>query len=76
MARGRGTQGLNFFGGKPVLEEEESDADVASQQDRIVFAANLWLDQPQTLSRLRTVLAGTSPLLFPFWFRHLACFAC
>lgn len=66
MTRDLVHQGLNFFGGKPVLEEEESEADAASQQDRIVFAANLWLDQPQTLARLRTLLSGNrSLLLFP-----------
>jgi hypothetical protein len=35
-----------------------TDFEAANPDDRIIFLANLWLDQPETVTRLRTVLSG------------------
>ena len=54
-------QGLDLFGGSAPTVDEAIEAAAALAQDeddRIVFLADLWLDRPTTLDRLRAVLEG------------------
>lgn len=67
----RAPQGLDLFGGSaPSVDEAiEAAADLAADEDdRIVFLADLWLDRPATLDRLRAVLEGAD--LAPAWLLH------
>ena len=49
----------------PSEEEvvEAAGALAADEADRLVFLSDLWLDKPNTLDRLRVVLAGEQLLL-------------
>ena len=54
-------QGLDLFGGVAPSVDEAVEAAAAlarDEDDRIVFLADLWLDRPATLDRLRAVLEG------------------
>ena len=54
-------QGLDFFGGRPLREEEAQRAAEWEREDgdaRIVIMADLWLDRPDTLPKLQRILDG------------------
>ena len=54
-------QGLDFFGGRPLREEDTRRAaewERETADARIVILADLWLDRPDTLPKLERVLDG------------------
>ena len=54
-------QGLDFFGGVPVRTEDLGPVlewEAGREEDRVVVLSDLWLDRPETLDRLETVLDG------------------
>lgn len=51
-------QGLDFFGGEPADERAVLDWQVAHPEDRVVFLSDVWLDRPEVLEKLHTILAG------------------
>ena len=54
-------QGLDFFGGRPLREEDARRAAEWERENgdaRIVILADLWLDRPDTLLKLQRVLNG------------------
>jgi hypothetical protein len=56
-------QGLDFFGGRPLREEDARRAAEWESENgdaRIVILADLWLDRPDTLPKLQCVLDGAS----------------
>ena len=59
-------QGLDFFGGSPLRDEEAQRAAEWEREDsdaRIVILADLWLDRPDTLPKLQRVLNGAHCLV-------------
>lgn len=56
-------QGLDFFGGAPLKADEVLRAaqwEADNEEDSVVVLADVWLDKPETLDRLRTVFAGAT----------------
>ena len=53
---------MDFFGGVPLRDEEAQRAREWEGEDtdaRIVIMADLWLDRPNTLPKLQSILDGT-----------------
>jgi hypothetical protein len=56
-------QRLNFFGGPPLASEDraalsEAEKGGERREDRLVVCADVWLDQPATLTRISRMLSG------------------
>lgn len=58
-------QGLDLFGGAPPEERALLAWEERHAGDRIVLLSDVWLDRPDVLDRLHTVLAGFSQLEQP-----------
>lgn len=57
----KAAKGLDFFGGAPLKADEVLRAaqwEADNEEDSVVVLADVWLDKPETLDRLRTVFAG------------------
>ena len=51
-------QGLDFFGGQVPDERQLLSWEARHADDRIVLLSDVWLDRPEVLDNLHTVLAG------------------
>lgn len=58
-------QGLDFFGGQVPDERQLLSWEARHADDRIVLLSDVWLDRPEVLDNLHTVLAGFSQLEQP-----------
>lgn len=58
-------QGLDLFGGTPPEERQLLSWEARHADDRIVLLSDVWLDRPDVVQRLHTVLSGFSQLEQP-----------
>ena len=56
-------QGVDFFGGEPLKNEDDLmkavEWESEHEEDRIVFISDIWLDDPGTLPSLDAIFSGT-----------------
>lgn len=61
VSSGGGRQGLDFFGGPPLKADaalRAAEWEDGHREDRVVVLSDVWLDRPETLDKLRLLLAG------------------
>ena len=58
-------QGLDYFGGRRPDARAEARWRAAAAEDRVVVLSDVWLDRPEVVDTLRTVLGGYAALEAP-----------
>lgn len=51
-------QGLDYFGGRRLEERDLARWRTTHANDRVVLLSDVWLDRPEVLDKLHTILAG------------------
>ena len=78
-------QGVSFFGGSDLRQsqvEELASAELLAGNDRMVVLSDVWLDSPEVMDQLQTLLTGLHQCLFScaglqmvpqLWWQHIRC---